>query len=66
MKVKIKYRWTDLMKVKMDCNDNYYCGFLKLVSHTVFQSSFLLSVTFGVMHVRHIWVTQSCDFVVYK
>ena len=54
------------MKVKMDCNDNYYCGFLKLVSLTVFQSSFLLSVTFGVMHVRHIWVTQSCDFVVYK
>ena len=54
------------MKVKMDCNSIIVVFKNLLGSLTVFQSSFLLSVTFDVMHVRHIWVTQSCDFVVYK
>ena len=42
-------------------------GFRKLVSLTVFQSSFLLFVTFYTVNLRlSISLTRSCDFVVYK
>ena len=39
-----RHRWTNLKKIQTDCN----CGFWKLVSLIVFQSSFLLFVAFDI------------------
>ena len=41
-------------------------GLSKLFSLTVFQSFFLLFVTFDIMLERHICRTKSCFFVIYK
>ena len=38
-----RHEWTNLKKIKTDCGN---CGFLKLVSLTVCESSFLLFSTF--------------------
>ena len=46
---KTRHGWTNLKKIKRDCNK----GFWKLVSLTVFQSPFLLFVTFNIMIERH-------------
>ena len=37
---------------------DYDCGFWKVVSLTVFQSSFLLVVTFDIMLERHLFDTK--------
>ena len=42
---KRRHEWTNLKKIETDCN----CGLWKLVCLTVFQSSFLLFVTFDIM-----------------
>ena len=57
---KTRHGWTNLKKIKRDCNK----GFWKLVSLTVFQSPFLLFVTFNIMIGRHICSKWSCDFVI--
>ena len=44
-KYKIRHGWKNSKKIETDCN----CGFWKLVSLTVFQSSFLLFVTTDIM-----------------
>ena len=51
-----------MKKIEKDCN----CGFSKLASLTVFQSSFFLFVTFHIMLADQNYLTQSCDFVSYK
>ena len=45
---------------------DYYRSFWKLVGQTVFQSSFLLFVTFDMVLGRHICWTPSCYFVIHK
>ena len=59
---KSTHGWTTLKKIDGDGN----CGFCKLVSLTVFQSSFLLFVTFDTMLGKHICLIQSCDFLIHK
>ena len=44
----------NLKKIERD----YDCGFWKVVSLTVFQSSFLLVVTFDIMLERHLFDTK--------
>ena len=60
--------WTNLKKIETDCN----FGFWKLVSLTVFQRSFFLSVTFDIMFGGQICLTWSalimsfaCYFLAY-
>ena len=59
---KSKHGWITFKKIEGDVN----CGFCKLVSLTVFHSSFLLFVTFDIMLWKHICLIQSCDFVIHK
>ena len=59
---KSTHGWTTLKKIDGDGN----CGFCKLVSLTVFQSSFFLFVTFDTMLGKHICLIQSCDFLIHK
>ena len=55
---KSTHGWTTLKKIDGDGN----CGFCKLVSLTVFQSSFLLFVTFGTMLGKHICCYKAAIF----
>ena len=57
---KTRHGWTNLKKIKRDCNRVFW----KLVNLTVFQSPFLLFVTFNIMIERHICLKWSCDFVI--
>ena len=59
---KTRHGWTNLKKIKTDCNS----GSWKLISLTVFQSPFLLFVTFNIMIGRHICLKWSCDFVLWQ
>ena len=52
---KTRHGWTNLKKIKTDCKS----GFWKLLNLTVFQSPFLLFVTFNIMIGRHICLKWS-------
>ena len=53
---------TNVLTIETD----YYRSFWKLVRQTVFQSSFLLFVTFDMVLGRHICWTPSCYFVIHE
>ena len=45
---------------------DWNCSLLKLISITFFQSSFSPFVRFDIILGRHVYLTRSCDIVIYK